>query len=241
MRRHAQLAMIAFIAAAHLGSQTSPAPSRSPVLVELFTSEGCSDCPPADRVLQQLDPYVVVLSEHVDYWDHQGWRDRFSSHEFTVRQEEYARRFQIESPYTPQMVVDGAAQFVGSDARRAKEELARAGQKPKARITLAPDPGGVRVTVADSPDSGSVFLALAQDSAASDVSAGENRGRHLVHTSVLRNLRKIGTVKRGGDFSQIVPLPASRQADEQRIVVFAQMGTVGPVFGAAELFWNAAH
>ncbi len=221
-----------FCAAA--GAQAPSAPSRSPILVELFTSEGCSDCPPADHVLQQLDPYVVVISEHVDYWDNQGWRDRFSSHEFTLRQEEYAHRFQIDSPYTPQMVVDGAAQFVGSDARRAKDEIDRAGKKPKARITLAPDSAGMRVTVTDSPESGGVFFALAQDSAASDVAAGENRGRHLAHVAVLRSLRKIGSVKRGGEFTQTVPVPSA----DQRVIVFVQSGASGPVYGAAEFLLN---
>lgn len=182
-------------------------------------------------MLQQLDPHVVVLSEHVDYWDNLGWRDRFSSHEFTLRQEEYARRFRIEGPYTPQMVVDGSAQFVGSDAGRAKEEIERAGKRAKARIELAVEGVGIRVHIGDSPASGGVFLGLAQDSAASDVAAGENRGRHLLHVAVLRNLRKIGSVKRGGEFQQMVALTGS----EQRVIVFVQDGTAGPVFGAAEL------
>ncbi len=95
-------------------------PVRAPVLVELFTSEGCSSCPPADRLLEQLDPHVIVLSEHVDYWDHQGWKDPYSSHSYTQRQESYGRQFAIDGVYTPQMVIDGVAQFNGSDAQRAQ-------------------------------------------------------------------------------------------------------------------------
>jgi hypothetical protein len=184
-------------------------------------------------MLAQLDPHVVVLSEHVDYWDHQGWKDRFSSHEYTVRQEDYASRFKLDGPYTPQMVVDGSAQFVGSDAKRAQEEIGKAAQRTKARVKLARAASGVQIDIEDAPNSAGVFLALAEDSAASDVAAGENKGRHLVHTAVLKSLRKIGSVKRGAGFSQMVPLPVS--AAEQRIVVFVQEGTSGPVIGAAEV------
>ncbi len=225
--------LLASICGALLAQSTAP-PNRSPVLVELFTSEGCSDCPPADRMLAQLDPHVVVLSEHVDYWDHQGWKDRFSSREYTLRQQAYAERFHLDSPYTPQMVVDGTAQFVGSDAKRAQEEIAGAGKRAKAQVRLARGAGGVQVDIDGSPASAGVFLALAEDSAASDVAAGENKGRHLAHVAVLRSLRKIGSVKRGIAFSQMVPLPAT--AAEQRVVVFVQEGTAGPVLGAAEFF-----
>lgn len=224
---------LAALACCALWAQTGAAGSRSPILVELFTSEGCSDCPPADHMLAQLDPHVVVLSEHVDYWDHQGWKDRFSSHEYTVRQEDDARRFQIDGPYTPQMVVDGTAQFVGSDAKRAREEINKAAQRAKAQVNLTRAPGGVQIDVEDAPSSAGVFLVLAEDSAASDVAAGENKGRHLVHVAVIKSLRKVGSVKRGAGFRQIAPLPAT--AAGQRIVVFLQEGTSGPVIGAAEL------
>src|SRR5438477_2909954 len=105
--------------------------SRAPVLVELFTSEGCSSCPPADRLLETLDPQVIVLSEHVDYWDRLGWRDPYSSHASTLRQEAYARTFGTQGPYTPQMVIDGATEFVGNDSRRAADEIARARNRGK--------------------------------------------------------------------------------------------------------------
>jgi len=216
-----------------MAAQQMAAPQRAPILVELFTSEGCSDCPPADRLLAQLDSRVVVLAEHVDYWDRLGWKDRFSSHEFTVRQENYAQRFRIDGPYTPQMVVDGVAQFVGSNASRAQEEIAKSGQRPKAHVELARTANGVQITVTDAPGAAGVFLALAEDSAQSDVRSGENKGRHLTHVAVLRRLRKVGTVKRGVAFSQTVDLPAD--AAEQRTVVFLQEGTSGPVSGAAEI------
>src|SRR5579864_9779739 len=123
---------------------TSSAAPRTPVLVELFTSEGCSDCPPADALLGKLDrsqpvrnAQLVVLSEHVDYWNDIGWKDPYSSHEFSVRQGDYAHRFRLDGPYTPQMVVDGEAQFVGSDERRAIEVIEGAAKTEKIPVSLS--------------------------------------------------------------------------------------------------------
>ena len=117
---------------------------RPAVVVELFTSEGCSSCPPADALLAQLvsdqkiaGAEVIALEEHVDYWNHLGWTDPFSSQEFTFRQQEYEEKFRTGSVYTPQMIVDGRDEFAGGNMVRARAAIAKAAQAPKANIQLA--------------------------------------------------------------------------------------------------------
>jgi hypothetical protein len=226
-----------WLAAICVALSTGAGPTRAPVLVELFTSEGCSSCPPADLLLQELDPQTIVLSEHVDYWDRLGWRDPFSSHAFTERQQTYARRFRLDGAYTPQMVVDGAAQFVGSDSRRATEEIGRASRRQRVDPRLMRTPAGVHVEIDAATGAADVMLALADDAAVSQVAAGENQGRKLHHVAVVRSLRKIGTVKRGASFRSDFALPAGATA--QRIVVFLQESGQSQVSGAALL--PAAH
>jgi len=207
-------------------------PERAPVLVELFTSEGCSSCPPADLHLARLDSQVIVLSEHVDYWDQLGWKDRFSSHEFTARQEGYVRAFGIDGPYTPQMVVDGAAQFSGGDTRRAAQEIEKAARGPKAHISLSRSDAGVQVAIEGAPHDADIWLAVADNNASTQVRNGENKGRTLNHVAVVRSLRKIGWAKRGKAFSRQVDLPGS---SGQRVVVFLQEAGQAHVLGAALL------
>src|SRR5437868_12320228 len=127
---------------------------RQPVLVELFTSEGCSSCPPADALLERLDrtqpvagAQIIVLSEHVDYWNHIGWADPYSSPAFSARQQQYARRLRTQGPYTPQMVVDGRREFVGSDARSADAAIRSAIGQPRAAIRLGESDGMVTIDV----------------------------------------------------------------------------------------------
>src|SRR6516162_3629204 len=115
----------------------------TPLLVELFTSEGCSSCPPADRFLEKLDHQplagaeMIVLSEHVDYWNHIGWKDPYSADLYSERQSVYGKRFRLDSVYTPQMVVDGSSQFVGSDPGLADEVFAKALSVPKISVHLS--------------------------------------------------------------------------------------------------------
>src|SRR5215471_21555258 len=117
---------------------------RQAVLVELFTSEGCSSCPAADVLLERLErsqpvpgAQIVVLSEHVDYWNRIGWADPYSSSAFSARQEQYARRFRTQGPYTPQMIVDGRSEFVGSDTRLAESAIRSAIKQPRAGIRIS--------------------------------------------------------------------------------------------------------
>jgi hypothetical protein len=205
-------------------------PQRWPVLVELFTSEGCSSCPPADRHLEQLDRQVIVLSEHVDYWDHEGWKDRFSSPAFTERQESYARTFGLDSPYTPQMVVDGTAQFTGGDHNRAVTEINKASDRPKASVVLERVNENIRVSVEGSPRDADVWIAFADEHASTPVKAGENKGRMLSHVAVVRTLKKLGSIRRGGTFSKMVETVAAQRG--QRVVVFVQESGQGRVVGA---------
>jgi hypothetical protein len=223
---------IPILAAAALGAQL---PAPAPVLVELFTSEGCSDCPPADLLLARLDGHAIVLSEHVDYWNQLGWKDPFSSALFSRRQEMYSSELGAKGPYTPQMVVDGETEFVGSDASRAAGEIAKAARRPKADIRLTRSAAGLQVDIASTPSSADVWMALADDRDESQVAAGENRGRRLEHVAVVRSLQKIGAVKHGGSFSHLVEVPAS--AVSQRVVVFVQQSGQGRVMGAA--MWHA--
>jgi hypothetical protein len=220
--------LVAMIGGA-LGALAAGGPGRAPVLVELFTSEGCSSCPPADRLLEQLDGRAIVLSEHVDYWDRLGWRDPYSSHANTLRQEAYARVFSTQGPYTPQMVIDGAVEFVGNDARRAEEEVARAREKVGVRLTRTA--AGVEVEIDAGGHGGDVMLAVALDSGSSQVAAGENAGRKLHHVAMVQSLRKIGSVKKGAGFRQVVEVAA----DAGRVIAFVQDNGLGRVYGVGML------
>lgn len=224
-------------------------PSQSTaVLVELFTSEGCSSCPPADALLESLDrssgasgPKTVVLSEHVDYWNQIGWTDPYSSPRFSERQRVYASRLHLQSVYTPQMVVDGSVEFVGSDAQRAKAAIAHSARAEKAIIRILPGADGgkaltVRVEVDALPSQAAnadVYLALAVNEATSQVLRGENGGRRLRHVAVVRSLNSIGTMNRGASFVKEVSLPLNKQPDtsQLRLVAFVQEQGQGKVLG----------
>ena len=180
--------------------------AQSPVVVELFTSEGCSSCPPADAVLLQLSQQpaskgteVILLGEHVDYWNYIGWTDRFSSKQFSERQSEYAKALGAQV-YTPQMVIDGQEQFVGNDAAEVQSRIAIAAKKPKpAQVTLTWEgKGRLRVSVNSSAATkAEVLLAITEDGLSTEVARGENGGETLHHGAVVRQLRQIGDLANG--------------------------------------------
>ncbi|HEY7097358.1 MAG TPA: DUF1223 domain-containing protein [Terriglobales bacterium] len=218
----------------------------SPVLVELFTSEGCSSCPPADRLLQQLDAsqpisgaQIIVLSEHVDYWNSIGWKDPFSSSLFSGRQAAYASHFGLSSVYTPQMVVDGFAELTGSDKVRANHAIegALASEKVPVRlssIVLNGDSVRAHVDVDPSKAPADVYVALALNRAESNVKSGENSGHHLTHVAVVQQLQKVGSLTTEKKFSQDVEIRVPQKADSSnlRAIAFVQQPGPGKVLGA---------
>lgn len=211
------------------------------VIVELFTSQGCSSCPPADALLAELDknPDVLVLSEHVDYWNHLGWRDPYSSGMFSERQQRYARRFGLEGPYTPQMVVDGRRQFVGSDARQAGVAIAAARKAAKIPITLRREGGKVTVSVeplggAGKTKSAGLWVALVRPEGGSAVPRGENAGRMLRHVAIVQSLMNGGVATREKGVAYSVVLPPT-EGEAWRVVAFLQEPGQGAIVGSGRL------
>jgi hypothetical protein len=219
--------------------------ARVPVVLELFTSEGCSSCPPAEALLEKLDREqpvagvnAIVLSEHVDYWDNLGWADPYSSSSFTLRQNRYGQIFHLDSVYTPQLVVDGATQLVGGDVKGMLAAIAKSGrnQKVLVRIESLSD-GHIQADVErlpTGPSKAGVFLAIADDSATSKVLRGENASRTLHHVAVVRSIREVGNVTRSAAFSKQIEL-GKLTPNDQRVILFVQDASTGRVLGAAML------
>jgi hypothetical protein len=228
-------------------SSAATSAPRVPVLVELFTSEGCSDCPPADALLGKVDadqPFagvqVIVLSEHVTYWNHDGWRDPFSLDAMTERQQEYVRRFGLESSYTPQLVVDGKTQFVGSDARALTAAASDAAKSPKQPLIIENahwDHDAASFSIRGGvPDGAQLIAVLAANATHQEVSGGENAGRTLHHVAVVRVMKELG---RDAVDSRSVKLSGGDLNDKSdtgpiRLVVFLVDRKSGHVLGATE-------
>jgi hypothetical protein len=237
MRSAIACALASFLTMASSGRPGAVQPTS--VLVELFTSEGCSDCPPADALLQKLvaappaGVAIVGLGQHVDYWDRLGWKDRFSSAALTGRQRVYADRFNNESIYTPQMVVDGRAEFVGSDAAAARKAIERSAAAAHGMLVLALGAAGpARVTVGvearDLPpvskgDRADIVVAVTEDGLQSAVNSGENRGRTLVHAAVVRQMTTIGEATGASASARAdIALAPEWVRDRIKIVAFVQ-------------------
>jgi len=218
------------------------------VLVELFTSEGCSSCPPADALLRKVagkrsdaGQLIVGVSEHVTYWNQLGWFDPFSGSAYTERQNAYGERFHLDSVYTPQMVIDGAEQIVGSDSASLLRAIQKEGQQPHlvihiASATLSYNMLDVEFSVSGSlPGHGAdVFAILADDTASSNVLHGENAGRTLSHVSVAKTITRLGTLQAETErnfhvlLSSAVQLPSGQG---RHLILFAQEPGLGRVLG----------
>jgi hypothetical protein len=227
------------------------AAAQTPVVVELFTSEGCSSCPPADQVLLRLESRpklfgatgieVIALGEHVDYWDQLGWKDRFSSPLFSARQQDYGKAFHLESVYTPQIVVNGQKEVLGSDSRAVQDAIRDAARDRRAEVTLAmtsPDTVSFRVAKLP-PDSheADVLLGVAESGLITPVLGGENSGHMLRHAAVVRSLSSVGRLdpKRPGEFTATAQLnlrPDWNRAN-LKLVLFVQDRTNRRILGAA--------
>jgi hypothetical protein len=211
------------------------------VLVELFTSEGCSSCPPADALVEQLQheqplpgTQLIFLSEHVDYWNDLGWRDPYSDAAFTDRQTAYGGR-----NYTPQAVIDGGVDLVGSDRQGILRAAQAAAREHHGQLELSRTSGTtVRISVSGlsgNPDS-AVMLAVVEDNLVSRVERGENAGRTLRHTAVVRALREVGTLKPASSgWTAEVPVPTNVSWKQPRLVAFVQDRKSRRVLAAAVL------
>lgn len=216
------------------------------VLVELFTSEGCSSCPPADKVLMTLqndqlvpNTEVITLGFHVDYWDDGSWRDRFSSGEYSRRQEAYAKQLKTDGTYTPQIVVDGAFEFVGSNRATANEVIPKSAMQPKGTVELKIDGGKLTAVLSGlSGHNATVFLAVAESGLSNKVSGGENSGTMLEHASVVRELKPIGSVngnQNEAGFDVQLPENPAWNAENIRYVVFVQDKETLKVLAVAQI------
>jgi hypothetical protein len=233
-----------------------------PVVVELFTSEGCSSCPPADALLLQLETSqsipgasVIAIEEHVDYWNHDGWTDPYSSAEWTQRQVDYVTHFKDKEPYTPQQIVDGQVEMTGGQEQKTAQAIQQAAAQRKTEITLTASnssPDGTQLNVrvgkltgSTDRDTAEIWLAITESGLASSVNAGENAGRNLRHAPVLRSLHKIGVANAKNDSafesSQKLKFKSSWNRQNLQLAILIQEKKSLKILGAAAIPANVAN
>lgn len=231
--------------------------ARTPVVVELFSSEGCSTCPPADALLKQLETTqpvpgadVIAIEEHVDYWNHDGWVDPFSSASWTFRQQDYVSKLKVGTEFTPETVIDGQSQTSGADTLGTIVLITKAARQPRTQVAIIPGkPDGKsaenfsvsvgKLVNATRGNTEEVWLAVTEDGLHSNVSAGENAGHKLNHAAVLRSLTKIGVANPAAPATSFsadprVKISSHWKRDNLHVVVFVQEKQSKRIVGAAE-------
>jgi hypothetical protein len=238
------------------------APAQTTVVVELFTSEGCSSCPPADQVLSRLESprygnagrsqqvvmvapgvEVIALGEHVDYWDNLGWKDRFSSPLFSARQQDYGKAFHLESVYTPEIVVNGQKEVLGSDSRAVQDAINKAAKEPQAQVAMAMTSGQmVSFSVSKLPPGSheaEILLGVTEGGLVTPVLSGENGGRQLRHAAVVRSLSSLGRLdpRRPGEYSGVAQLNLRQDWNRAnlKLVLLVQDRVTRHILGAASV------
>ncbi len=225
---------MAIFAATLWAAFSGPAAAEGPVVVELFTSQGCSSCPPADKVFSQIVDRddVIAIALHVDYWDYLGWKDEFADPSFTKRQRAYARAKGSRTVYTPQMIVGGHDHIVGTRPM----ELADLVQKHKAtpnpvKVTLQRDGDRVRILAKGSVGAGAVVHILTYTPKATvSIRRGENAGRKLDYHNTVNKMVEVAKWNGASDYRASVQMP-----DDAPVVVLVQAKGAGPILGAARL------
>lgn len=214
--------------------------TATPVVVELFSSEGCSSCPPADRVLAALadeqgidGAQVIALEMHVDYWNDLGWADPFSDAKFSDRQRAYSRVGGRQGVFTPEAIIDGAASVVGSDRALLSSAVARSSQRPHTPVTLRPAKDAIDADVGPLDARASVWVAITESGLETAVPAGENSGQTLRHAPVVRALDRVGSAREG---TIHVPIPSIRaRRGPLAAVVFVQRDDDRAILGAGRI------
>lgn len=227
------------IAAAQAGA------AKNPVVLELFTSEGCSSCPPIDRWIERLDAAqplpgaeLIVLSEHVNYWDHDGWKDPYSSAALTERQQNYVHELGLSGAYTPQVLLDGTVEMQTANPHDVREELNKAAATERMPVSIDDarfDDGAVtgKVTVQGGSKHGDVLVAVALDRTETNVLGGENGGEKLTNVAVVLGMVKIGKTEKGKVFDQPFRVPVTTaDGGALRVIALVQEGGMGPMVGA---------
>ncbi|MET4805746.1 DUF1223 domain-containing protein [Limibacillus sp. MBR-115] len=209
--------------------------AKTPVVVELYTSQGCSSCPPADQLLAELatDETIVALSLHVDYWDYIGWQDPFSDPLYTDRQRAYLASLSNRFIYTPQIIVDGRWDVVGSRRNQVREAIEKARGTPKIPIVLERE--RLTIPAGHAPDGGAtIWMAFFDQKHETEVRAGENNGRKITNAHVVRKLVKIGEWN-GAAVTMDLNMEAAIADGRDGCAVLLQSNETGPIIGAALL------
>ena len=214
------------------------AAEKNLTVVELYTSQGCSSCPPADAFLGELAKRddLLALSIHVDYWDYIGWKDPFASPENTKRQRAYASKLGMRYVYTPQMIVQGAAHSTGSDRGKVLALIVKARNSKRVAVKISRAEDGIRIKIAgaDTTEEAAVWLAVFDNKHETRIRRGENGGRTLSYYNVVRGMKRIGTWK-----GQPLDIPTRNidmsTEDRDGCAVILQSLSTGRILGAAKL------